>query len=191
MQRRYHPDIAGEQVRHQPQPVRGIKLEAVRSAVMSSVWAVTTRRGRRIARPLLRRLRAARPIGARAAAEVQSRLQSRELSARINVAYDVLTNRELRLKYDGAARRAGHPPSSFEREEGLAGPLNERAVPVGVRRSPHWAVSCSVPMLAVSQAPSNQLSAFTLLARQQRAQAAQSAHICASARASTCFIPGD
>jgi hypothetical protein len=60
-------------------------------------------------------------------------VQSRELSSRLNVAYDVLINGESRLKYDGMFKRAGFPSSSFERVEGLTGPLSERAVPLGVR----------------------------------------------------------
>ena len=60
-------------------------------------------------------------------------VQSREMSSRINAAYDVLTNREARLKYDGAFKQAGFPSSAFERTEGLTGPVIERAVPLGVR----------------------------------------------------------
>ena len=77
--------------------------------------------------------------------------QSRELSTKLNIAYDVLTNRETRLQYDGMFKRAGYPSSSLERTEGLTGPLNERAVPLGVRMSCQSAYRvCSDPSLLQS-----------------------------------------
>ena len=71
-------------------------------------------------------------------------VQSRELSAKLNMAYDILTNREARLQYDGMFKRAGFPSSSFERTEGLTGPLNERAVPLGVCYWPLTHLSCAI-----------------------------------------------
>ena len=59
-------------------------------------------------------------------------LQSRDMSSRLNVAYNVLTNKETRQKYDRLTKREGVSVKSFERQEGLTGPLQERAVPLGV-----------------------------------------------------------
>lgn len=60
--------------------------------------------------------------------------QSREISAKLNLAYDVLTNRKARLEYDGQFKKAGFVSSNtVQSVDGLVGPMRERAVPVSVR----------------------------------------------------------
>lgn len=59
--------------------------------------------------------------------------QSRELSSKINVAYDVLTNKQARRQYDSMYREHGFSTTSLNSVEGLTGPLRERAVPIDVR----------------------------------------------------------
>jgi curved DNA-binding protein CbpA len=61
-------------------------------------------------------------------------MQSRELSARLNQAYDVLTNKQARRQYDRMCKQEGVTPSSLRSVEGLTGPTAERAIPIEVRK---------------------------------------------------------
>jgi curved DNA-binding protein CbpA len=63
-------------------------------------------------------------------------VQSRELSARVNVAYDVLTNKEARRQYDRLCKEEAIPQASVRTVEGLTGPLAERAIPLEVQKIP-------------------------------------------------------
>jgi hypothetical protein len=61
------------------------------------------------------------------------------MSSKINHAYDVLMDRDARIAFDGVHKKAGFASGSLQRTEGLAGPLNERAVPLGV----HFSFVCA------------------------------------------------
>lgn len=56
---------------------------------------------------------------------------SAEMSARLNRAYDVLTDRKARITYDGLRRQQGYGAgSALQAVEGLVGPVRERALPL-------------------------------------------------------------
>ena len=79
-------------------------------------------------------------------------VQSREKSAQLNIAYDVLTNRKARLQYDGMFKKAGYSASGVVQSvDGLVGPMGERAVPISVRLFP-LLVCCACSELGVCTA---------------------------------------